>query len=155
MGSAGYTTVGVDISQCILQVGIYFLIAEEAAGVLGSVSIGIDADGKNVVGVVGNVVETVFPVERVQLLTIQEQNLIVGVFCHIQLALIGIDILNSQRADIPPHIAHKGVDGAGLGIVAVPVQRVHMAGQLIVLLERQSLGCLLGQFLGFTVLEAG
>ena len=80
------------------------------------------ADSQNVIAVVTFVTVAVTPVKRVILLSVEEENFIVGIFCGVKFSVIGFGIFNGKTANIHIHITHHGVDRAGGGVRTVPIQ---------------------------------
>ena len=63
------------------------------------------------------------------------------------------DILDSKGTDIVSHVTHDRIDGAGSGIAAEPVERMHMNGKFVIFLDRQGRFGRLGQNLRFAAAE--
>ena len=90
------TIVFVDVGDRFFQIGIHLFITVETAGEFRGVGIRIDTDGKHVIVVVVNGTETVFPVERMKLLTIEEKHFFIGIFRRIKFAVVSTCIFNCQ-----------------------------------------------------------
>ena len=92
----GGTVMIVDIVQCFIQVSIHFFIAVNTLGEFRGVCIVIGTDGKQVITVVCLSIQSVFPVEGMIFLTIEEQDFIIGIFFRIEFTFVACGIFDCE-----------------------------------------------------------
>ena len=137
MGGADRPVMFMDEIDRLAEVPVDFFIGKDAAGEFLRIGIRIDAHREHVIIVVAALFVTVVPIERVIFLPVQEEDLVIGIFIRVQFAVVGGDVFHRDRADVIAHVAHDGIDGAGSGIAAIPVERMHVDGELVIFLDRK------------------
>ena len=137
MGGADRAVMFMDEIDRLAQIAVDFFIGKDAAGEFLGIGIRIDAHREHVIIVVAALFVTVMPVERVIFLTVEEQDFVIGIFLRVQFAVVGGDVFHGYRADVVAHVTHDRIDGAGRGIAAVPVERMHVDGELVIFLDRK------------------